>query len=538
LIDAGEPVAAVACPSTSQCAAVDTAGREISFNPASPKSANVVGFDPGSALYAVTCPSTSECVTVDGNGAEITFNPSAPSTATAHLVDGGQTLYGVSCPASTQCTAVDRGGNEVTFDPATGSVISGPTIVDAATTLNHIACPSTSECSAVDASGQEVTWNPIGAAIISGPATVDPGNGLNAVSCPTTSECAAVDVHGQEVAYNPATGALIGAVTRIAGTRAIFSVACGSPTTCTAGDNLGQIVTFDPQNGTVATGPSTVDGNLFLLSIACPAANECVAGDQYGRVVAGDPSSAQSWTIIPISGATALDGVACGSTTVCVAVDITSNLAVGTGPSITPPPPASGSPSVPVNSAVPTITGTDVAGDTLTEHHGTWTNNPTGYTYQWERCNTAAHGCKPIVGAGGQTYTLTAADVGSTIAVTETASNATGQGAPATSGQTPTVLALGTHVAPPTVGIVAAHINSKKRTASFQFKASAKSARFQCALVRLPARKGAKAPKPKYVACQAKKTFRHLKPGHFKFYVRAVGPGGTSKVATYGFTIR
>ena len=41
----------------------------------------------------------------------------------------------------------------------------------------------------------------------------------------------------------------------------------------------------------------------------------------------------------------------------------------------------------PVNSAAPTITGTAQQGQTLTEAHGTWTNSPTGFTYQWQQCD-------------------------------------------------------------------------------------------------------------------------------------------------------
>jgi hypothetical protein len=43
----------------------------------------------------------------------------------------------------------------------------------------------------------------------------------------------------------------------------------------------------------------------------------------------------------------------------------------------------SGSP--PVNTVAPAVTGTATQGQTLTTDNGTWTNTPTGYTYQWQR---------------------------------------------------------------------------------------------------------------------------------------------------------
>ncbi|HME03373.1 MAG TPA: S8 family serine peptidase [Solirubrobacteraceae bacterium] len=88
---------------------------------------------------------------------------------------------------------------------------------------------------------------------------------------------------------------------------------------------------------------------------------------------------------------------------------------------------------VPVNAALPTITGTAQQGQTLTEHHGSWMNEPTGYTYQWLECESLGSGCMPIVGATKQTYVPAATDVGHTIEVEETARNAGGPGSPATS---------------------------------------------------------------------------------------------------------
>src|SRR5207245_2091353 len=94
---------------------------------------------------------------------------------------------------------------------------------------------------------------------------------------------------------------------------------------------------------------------------------------------------------------------------------------------------------VPVNSAPPTITGTDQQGRTLTEVHGTWTNEPTSFAYQWLLCEGSGANCKEITGAAAQTYVPTSSDVGHTIEVKETASNGGGPGESATSAPTATV---------------------------------------------------------------------------------------------------
>lgn len=73
----------------------------------------------------------------------------------------------------------------------------------------------------------------------------------------------------------------------------------------------------------------------------------------------------------------------------------------------------------PVNTALPTISGTAVVGDTLTAAPGTWTNSPT-YAYQWTNDG------KPISGATASTYVLQSTDNGATVAVSVTATNASG----------------------------------------------------------------------------------------------------------------
>ena len=82
----------------------------------------------------------------------------------------------------------------------------------------------------------------------------------------------------------------------------------------------------------------------------------------------------------------------------------------------------------PANTAPPTITGPAQQGQTLTELRGSWSNEPTGFKYQWLQCSSLGEGCLPIPAATGQTYVPAVGDVGHTIKVEETASNAGGSG--------------------------------------------------------------------------------------------------------------
>ena len=94
----------------------------------------------------------------------------------------------------------------------------------------------------------------------------------------------------------------------------------------------------------------------------------------------------------------------------------------------------------PTNTALPTITGTAAVGSMLTASTGGWDGSPTGYAYQWQRCDAAGANCSPV-GTDSATYPLVAGDLGKTIRVVVTASNDIGPSAPATSTQTGVVQA-------------------------------------------------------------------------------------------------
>ncbi len=82
--------------------------------------------------------------------------------------------------------------------------------------------------------------------------------------------------------------------------------------------------------------------------------------------------------------------------------------------------------SKPVNTALPAISGTAQQGSTFTASNGSWSNSPTSYAYQWQRCDGAGAACVTISGATSSTFGLTSADVGKTLRVVVTASNAGG----------------------------------------------------------------------------------------------------------------
>ena len=80
----------------------------------------------------------------------------------------------------------------------------------------------------------------------------------------------------------------------------------------------------------------------------------------------------------------------------------------------------------PKDTAVPTIAGLLQLGQILNAQPGTWTGSQLAYAYQWFRCNTAGGACVAIAGSSQQTYTVSTADEGATLAISVVATNAAG----------------------------------------------------------------------------------------------------------------
>jgi hypothetical protein len=82
--------------------------------------------------------------------------------------------------------------------------------------------------------------------------------------------------------------------------------------------------------------------------------------------------------------------------------------------------------AAPTNTSSPTISGTAKSGEKLTASTGAWSNSPSSFTYQWQRCASDGRSCGDISGASSQTYTVGSGDVGHTVRVVVTAANADG----------------------------------------------------------------------------------------------------------------
>lgn len=84
----------------------------------------------------------------------------------------------------------------------------------------------------------------------------------------------------------------------------------------------------------------------------------------------------------------------------------------------------------PRSTSPPTLEGDSFReGETVRASNGLWANEPTSFSYIWQRCNpNASTNCVAIAGATAQTYRLVQADVGRSVRVTVVARNADGSG--------------------------------------------------------------------------------------------------------------
>ncbi len=242
-IDGSSELRAAACPSVSQCTAVDQGGREVTFDPNAPGEPTAVMVDPPSPgppsppafelsgtsesrVTGIACASRSQCTAVDSAGREVTFDPSAPGAPTPVLIDppsfiglmqGWSATTGVTCPSAAQCTAVDSSGSEVTFNPsAPGTPTRTPITVDSVFFggVGAVACSLISQCTAIEEGpyAREDTFDPSAPGEPT-PTSIDSVATLDAVACPSVSQCTVLDSEGGEVTFDPtATGSATRAV--------------------------------------------------------------------------------------------------------------------------------------------------------------------------------------------------------------------------------------------------------------------------------------------------------------------------------------
>lgn len=428
------------CPSISLCVAVDGAGRVMtSTEPAKGGSSWKVEapIDPGEGFWSLECPSTGLCVASDDDG-DILTSTSPPGGDAAWSkpthIDSGGPVYRLACPSAGLCVGLDTEGNLLTSTkPAGGAgdwmktpLLSSDVYVD------ELSCPSEGFCVILEDNGRVLTSThpAVGASSWSSPESPDHSESVDNISCPEASLCVASAGEDILESTDPAGGASTWSSPAPIGTDSVQNLRCPTASLCVATEGNKVLESTDPAGGASTWSKPAELGAEYINSLRCPYISLCLITDYNGNVYTStDPGAGiAGWTAgTAVDPGEGITGIACASPTLCVLADQSGRVATAKGA------------DVPENTSLPTITGTAQQGQLLTEHGGSWTNAPKTLSYQWERCNAAGSACGPIFGATVNTYTLAAADVGSTIRVEETASNGAGPGPGAVSNQTATV---------------------------------------------------------------------------------------------------
>jgi hypothetical protein len=412
VVAGGSALEGVSCPTMSFCAAVDLAGRTVTFGSQGWATPVAIG---GDGITSISCVSASFCAAVDHNGRGLTYDGSS-WTAPVPVGLPSHPLDAVSCSGSSFCLALDEQGHA--FSYAAGSW-SGP-MSDSLSGTSAVSCSDSSHCVAMDDGGAAASWDAGAWSAAVSDNLVDAGS----ISCPSRSFCAAVDRAGGFVTFDGSSWSARQIIDTSGGQ--LISISCPSASFCAAVDSLGKVLVFD---GISWSPPATIDAN-GASSVSCYSPSACVVVDPQGEIVSFDGSSWSSPSSIDSAwppswtNSSRLTAVSCPEWAFCAAADSSGYSVLY---SSTDPPPA------PVNNTPPAISGSPTAGQVLTASAGAWWNGPTNYTYQWQRCS--ADTCTDIPNANSNAFTSDSTDIGYTLRVEVVAGNITGSSAPADSTQ-------------------------------------------------------------------------------------------------------
>ena len=108
--------------------------------------------------------------------------------------------------------------------------------------------------------------------------------------------------------------------------------------------------------------------------------------------------------------------------------------------------------TIPTSLVRPAVSGEPRVGGTVAATAGKWTETDFTVSYAWSRCDAAGAACSPIAGAADGVYDVAAADLGSTLRVTVTATNSAGSATATSFASAVAVAAKPYTVSMPTIG--------------------------------------------------------------------------------------
>lgn len=442
ITSSGSRVDEVACATASNCEAVIDANGEIvgtTNGGASWVAQDAQAGHSTQELHGIACPTANNCFAVGAAGT-ILHTSNGGGTWTAQVSPNANQYNSVSCPDITHCFAVTSSGDIVhTTDGSTWTAQTSGT----ATGLNRVSCPDDSHCVVVGNNG--IVLRTTNAGTLWGNASLAVSVELDGVSCSSDTHCVAgnraldhspnvpasafVSTNGgstwtQHLAAQP--------VNRIGGFGS-NGISCPGPATCFAAAASG------PQPGASGGGVllRTTDGINWnqiyyggpgsqpLHAISCADTMHCVAvggverSSQTGgqrSIVLTTVNGGASWTRNTSLGTHAFLGVACTSTSTCIAVGENGTIIKTTNGGTSWAPETSGTTnplwdiSCPDSSHCYATTGNNDSVLATVNGGTTWVNQPTPGNTSAISCHDDTH----CVAVGGRGSIATTANGGTT----------------------------------------------------------------------------------------------------------------------------
>ena len=234
------------------------------------------------------------------------------------------------------------------------SIVAGTTApTSGAINWNAVACTSATSCITV---GTTSSWG--GVATFNGTTygtvqTVTSANQLQGVACPTSTDCIAVGYQdngsGSAGVVVPIVNGTAGAPQVLSGTASLYGISCPSATLCVASGTIGYYAGVVPLAVSASTSSMTITagtpvgdtGQINFQAISCPSTTVCDAaggtnsGTGVGTFVpmtvsGGSTPAVTLGTPQNVSGTPELFGIACPSTTECLVMGVSGQLAVVT----------------------------------------------------------------------------------------------------------------------------------------------------------------------------------------------------------------
>ena len=430
------------CDSSGACSAIDGATR----------AQYTLTIDDAGAYIRVRVIATSATATATAVSAAVgPVAPAAPSNTGVPSISGAATVGSTltagagswtdasatfsyawqRCDSSGACSAIS-GATAATYTPTSDDL--GDTITVAVTATNA-GGQNTATSAATAPIGPAPVTAPsnTGVPSISGAATV--GSTLTAGAGSWTDASATFSYAWQRCDSSGACSAISGA-----------TAATYTPTSDDLGDTITVAVTATNAGGqntatsaaTAPIGPApvTAPSNTGVPSISGAATVGSTLTAGAGSWTDASATFSYAWQRCDSSGACSAISGATAATytptsddlgdTITVAVTATNAGGQNTATSAATAPIGPAPVTAPSNTGVPSISGAATVGSTLTAGAGSWTDASATFSYAWQRCDSSG-ACSAISGATAATYTPTSDDLGDTITVAVTATNAGGQ---------------------------------------------------------------------------------------------------------------